>query len=134
MSLENSLFEVGGLKDNINAVHTYSYMADFQKLMMVVHGLISVVYQVDLMVVLSAINATCWWMCMHVTYVGMTYSQRICCEVRQPLEKLNHMDSTMRSKEKAHEKVKLELYGMSLKKVLIVPSEGGVPVEEVKGR
>eukprot|EP01018_Ginkgo_biloba_P012850 Gb_37854 [translate_table: standard] len=42
------------------------------------------------------------------------------------------MDSTTRSKENAHEKVKLEPYGMSLKKVLIVPNEGGVPLMEVK--
>eukprot|EP01018_Ginkgo_biloba_P006509 Gb_29185 [translate_table: standard] len=42
------------------------------------------------------------------------------------------MDSTARSKEKAHENVKLEPYDMSLKKVLIMPNEGGVLVEEVK--
>eukprot|EP01018_Ginkgo_biloba_P026095 Gb_02618 [translate_table: standard] len=42
------------------------------------------------------------------------------------------MDSTKRSKEKAHEKVKLKPYGMSSKKGLVMPNEGGVPVEEVK--
>eukprot|EP01018_Ginkgo_biloba_P027661 Gb_26116 [translate_table: standard] len=41
------------------------------------------------------------------------------------------MDSTARSKEKAHEKVKLEPYGMSLKKVLVIRNEG-VPMEDVK--
>eukprot|EP01018_Ginkgo_biloba_P031356 Gb_07947 [translate_table: standard] len=69
---------------------------------------------------------------MHSTHMGMTYSQSICCEVQQPLEKVNQMDSTARSKEKACEKIKLEPYGMSLKKVLVMPNEGGVPVEEVK--
>eukprot|EP01018_Ginkgo_biloba_P022604 Gb_35105 [translate_table: standard] len=44
------------------------------------------------------------------------------------------MHSTKKIKEKAHEKVKLKPYGMSLKKVLIVPNEGGVHVEEVKSQ
>eukprot|EP01018_Ginkgo_biloba_P000978 Gb_39253 [translate_table: standard] len=48
------------------------------------------------------------------------------------LSSVNQMDSTERSKEKAHENVKLEPYGMSLKKVFVVPNERGVPVEEVK--
>jgi len=38
----------------------------------------------------------------------------------------------MRSEKNAHEKVKLKHYGISLKKVLIMPNEGGVPLEEVK--
>eukprot|EP01018_Ginkgo_biloba_P036161 Gb_27868 [translate_table: standard] len=50
----------------------------------------------------------------------------------QPLEKVIQMDFTARSKGKAHGKVKLEPYCMSLKKVLIMPNEGGVPMEDVK--
>eukprot|EP01018_Ginkgo_biloba_P009900 Gb_09367 [translate_table: standard] len=73
----------------------------------------------------------CKWICMHVTYACERHLQHI-CDVRQPLEKVIQMDSTARSKEKAHGKVKLEPYSMSLKKVLIVPNEGGVPMEDVK--
>eukprot|EP01018_Ginkgo_biloba_P020764 Gb_07279 [translate_table: standard] len=48
------------------------------------------------------------------------------------LDKVNQIDSTMRSEEKAHEQVKLKPYAISLKKVLVMPNEGGVPLEEVK--
>eukprot|EP01018_Ginkgo_biloba_P028336 Gb_14092 [translate_table: standard] len=65
-------------------------------------------------------------------WIPVTLAQHICCEVWQPLEKVNWIDSTMRREKKAHEKVKLKPYGISLKKVLIMPNEGGVPLEEVK--
>eukprot|EP01018_Ginkgo_biloba_P002345 Gb_35985 [translate_table: standard] len=74
----------------------------------------------------------CKRMSMHVTHMGTAYSHCICCDVRQPLEKVNQMDSTARSKEKAHGKVKLEPYYVRLKKVLIMPNEGGVPMKDVK--
>eukprot|EP01018_Ginkgo_biloba_P035507 Gb_15116 [translate_table: standard] len=45
---------------------------------------------------------------------------------------MNWIDSIVRSEVKAHEKVKLKPYGISLNKVLLTPNEGGVPLEEVK--
>eukprot|EP01018_Ginkgo_biloba_P009442 Gb_29089 [translate_table: standard] len=79
----------------------------------------------------STKKVDCMWKCIHVTYVRERHLLHIWSKDDSQEEKINRMDSTARSKEKAHEKVKLKPYGMSLKKVLIVLNEG-VPMEEVK--